>query len=66
MKSEGKAKLGRRDLLRAIGVGAGVAATPAAFVAEAQADSESNAEKRKARYNPNSEEVKTYYRVNRY
>jgi hypothetical protein len=66
MKSEGKAKLGRRDLLRAIGVGAGVAATPGALVAEAQADSESNDEKRKARYNPNSEEVKTYYRVNRY
>jgi hypothetical protein len=66
MKSEGKAKIARRDLLRALGAGAGVAAAPAAFIAEAQADSESNSEKRKARYDPNSDEVKTYYRVNRY
>jgi hypothetical protein len=39
---------------------------PAALVTEAKADSENNDEKRKARYNANSAEVQTYYRVNRY
>jgi hypothetical protein len=33
---------------------------------QARADSESNDEKRKARYQPNSREVQTFYRVNRY
>jgi len=30
------------------------------------ADTESDSEKRKARYQPNSPEVQTFYRVNRY
>ena len=55
-------KLARRDVLRALGAGAGAAvATPIA----ARADSESNEEKRKARYKE-TDHVKTYYRVNRY
>ncbi len=63
---ENKAKLGRRDFLRVMGVGAGLAATATIPLAtEAQA-TESDAEKKKARYNPNSEDVKNYYRVNRY
>ena len=66
MKTEPKANLARRNFLRALGAGAGVAATPAALVIEAKADSESNDEKRKARYKADSAEVKTYYRVNRY
>jgi len=66
MKSEGKAKMGRRDFLRALGAGAGVAVTPVALVTEASADSESNADKCKARYNADSADVKAYYRVNRY
>jgi len=33
---------------------------------EAKADSESNDEKRKARYQANSADVQNYYRVNRY
>ena len=66
MKTEPKANLARRNFLRALGAGAGVAVTPAALVAEAKADSESNDEKRKARYKADSAEVKTYYRVNRY
>jgi len=64
MKAEGKATLGRRHFLRALGVGAAAgAATPLAT--EAVADSESNDEKRKPRYRE-SDEVKTFYRVNRY
>jgi hypothetical protein len=67
MRSESKTKLGRRDFLRALGAGAGVAATAAGPLADvAQADSETNDEKRKARYKPDSAEVKTFYRVNRY
>ena len=64
MKSERKATLGRREFLRALGVGA--AATAAAPLAtEAKADTETNDEKRKSRYQE-TDHVKTYYRVNRY
>ncbi len=66
MKQEGKLKVGRRDFLRVLGVGAGAAVAPAAFVAEARADSENNDEKRKARYKADSEDVKAFYRVNHY
>ena len=37
----------------------------AAPLATEAAAAESDAEKKKARYNPNSEDVKNYYRVNR-
>ena len=64
---DNKTKVGRRDFLRAIGAGAGVAVAAAGpLAAEARADSESNDEKRKARYQANSPEVQTFYRVNRY
>ena len=67
MKSEPKSKLGRREFLRALGAGAGVAAVSAAPLAtQAAADSETNDEKRKARYKSDSPSVQTYYRVNRY
>jgi len=66
MKHKEKA-VGRRDFLRALGGGASLAAAAAAPLAtEAMADSESNDEKRKARYQADSAEVQTYYRVNRY
>ena len=67
MKKENRVKVGRRDFLRRIGigtVGAGASlATP--LMVPAQADSETNDEKRKARYKE-TDHVKTYYRVNRY
>jgi hypothetical protein len=66
MNQQQKITVGRREFLRALGAGAGVAVVPAALVTEAKADSENNDEKRKARYNANSAEVQTYYRVNRY
>jgi hypothetical protein len=65
MKTESKTTLGRRQFLRALGVGAGVTAA-APLATEAMADSETNDEKRKARYQANSAEIQTYYRVNRY
>jgi len=65
MKTE--TKVGRRDLLRALGAGAGVAVSASGPLArEAAADSESNDEKRKARYKADSADVQAYYRVNRY
>lgn len=63
MKSDRKTTLGRRLFLRTLGAGAAAAAVPLAT--EAVADNVSEDEKRKARYRE-SEEVKTYYRVNRY
>jgi hypothetical protein len=63
MKQQDKSKLGRRDFLRAIGAGAGLAVT-APLGSEAVA-AESDAEKKKARYKE-TDHVKTYYRVNRY
>jgi hypothetical protein len=66
MNQQQKITVGRREFLRALGAGAGVAVVPATLVTEAKADSENNDEKRKARYNANSAEVQTYYRVNRY
>jgi len=64
MKQDNKAKIDRRDLLRVLGAGA--AASPVALVSEAQADSGTSDEKRKTRYDANSEDVKAFYRVNHY
>ena len=63
---ENKTKVARRDFLRVLGAGAGVAAGAATPLATAaMADSENNDDKRKARYKE-SDHVKNYYRVNRY
>jgi hypothetical protein len=64
MQTKRKTTVGRREFLRVLGAGATVAAaTPLA--GEAKADTETNDEKRKARYKE-TDHVKTYYRVNRY
>jgi hypothetical protein len=66
MQKQSKANPGRRDFLRALGLGAtAAAATSAPLANSAHADTESNEEKRKARYRE-TEHVKAYYRVNRY
>jgi hypothetical protein len=60
-------KVGRRDFLRVLGVSACAAATATgSLVEDAAADSESNDEKRKARYQADSADVQAYYSVNRY
>lgn len=65
-KARGKANVGRRDFLRILGgTGVGVAAGAGTLATPAQADSENNDEKRKARYRE-TEHVKAFYRVNRY
>ena len=67
MSKESELGVGRRDVLRKLGVGTvGAGATLATpLVGAAQADSESNDEKRKSRYKE-TDHVKKYYRVNRY
>lgn len=64
MKPKSRATLGRRQLLRALGAGTAVTAM-APLATEAMADTETNDEKRKARYKE-TEHVKTFYRVNHY
>jgi hypothetical protein len=56
----------RRDVLRALGVGAGAAVAGSSTLVEPAAAQVSNDEKRKARYQPNSADVQNFYRVNRY
>jgi hypothetical protein len=64
MTKQVKGGLGRRRFFRVLGAGVAAGAVPP-LATKALADSESNDEKRKARYRE-SDEVKTYYRVNRY
>jgi hypothetical protein len=49
-----------------MGAGAGLAVTAAAPLATEAAATESDAEKKKARYKANSADVQTFYKVNRY
>ena len=65
MKQQDKGQVGRRDFLRAMGAGAGLAVTAAAPIATEAVAAESDADKKKARYKE-SEHVKSFYRVNRY
>ncbi|MGH6728373.1 MAG: twin-arginine translocation signal domain-containing protein [Pseudolabrys sp.] len=66
MTQKDKGKFGRRDFLRALGAGAGLAATAAAPLATEAKANESDKKNNKTHYNPNSEDVKNYYRVNGY
>ena len=67
MKDENKTAVGRRDFLRKVGLGAvgAGAAVAAPLAGPAMADTETNDEKRKARYKE-TDHIKTFYRVNRY
>jgi len=64
MKVREKTMIARRNFFRFVGAGAAAGAT-VPLGTEAMADSETEEEKRKARYRE-SDEVRTYYRVNRY
>ena len=66
MKKDKKQGLGRREFLRAMGAGAGLAVAAAAPLASEAEATETPEEAKKKRYNPNSADVKAYYRVNRY
>jgi len=66
MQDQDKSKLARRDFLRVIGLGAGVAAAAASFVANEAVADDSTSDAKKTRYNANAPDVKNYYRVNGY
>jgi hypothetical protein len=66
MKEQKMEKLGRRDFLRAMGAGAGLAVTAAAPLATGAVAAESDVDRKKARYQANSTDVQSFYRVNRY
>ena len=61
MSEQHKATMGRRQLLRAGMIG--FVATAASTL---ETDTETNDDKRKARYQESSTEVQNFYRVNRY
>ena len=67
MKTEVSAIVGRRGLLRAMTTGAAAVAAITAVALETTAATPSTtSDKRRARYQPNSVEVRDFYRVNRY
>ena len=67
MKTGVSTIVGRRGLLRAVITGAAAAAAIAAVVRETTAAKPGTVnDKRRARYQPNSAEVRNFYRVNRY
>jgi hypothetical protein len=59
-------EFGRREFLRSLGAGAAVAAASEGLTGEAYADSWNYQDKGKARYQPDSKNVQSFYRVNRY
>jgi hypothetical protein len=61
-----KVTVERRQLLRAGMIGFIATAASALEIGTVAADTETNDDKRKARYQANSAEVQNFYRVNRY
>jgi hypothetical protein len=64
VKAQGKLSLGRRQFFRVLG--AGTAAGTVGPLAAVATETVETAKKRRARYQANSPEVQTFYRVNRY
>lgn len=66
MTSDPPRKLLRRDLLKLTIAGVGAAGAAGLLPSPAAAKPVDLDQKRKARYRPNSQEVKNFYRVNAY
>jgi len=66
MKSLLLAKLRRRDVFRVAAASAAIVASATTAMEAAAAEPTGSANKRRSRYQPNSPEVQTYYRVNQY
>ena len=64
MKAQVKLNLGRRQFFRVLG--AGTAAGTVGPLAAVATETVETAKKRRARYQANSPEIQTFYRVNRY
>lgn len=65
MKHDDKPTVGRREFLRTLGAGAGLAAVAAAPMAGEAVAAESEADRKKTRYRE-TDHVKKFYSVNRY
>ena len=66
---ESRARMDRRSFIRTLGSGSAVAAASAAAPIVVASDAEAydpGAEQRKARYRPDSTDVKAFYRTNGY
>jgi hypothetical protein len=59
-------EFGRREFLRNLGAGAAVVAASEGLADEAYADRWNYQDKSKAKYQPDSNNVQNFYRVNRY
>ena len=66
MRQQVDTPIGRRDAVRALMAMALATAASTAPSAPTAANGETNSEKRRARYQADSPEVQTFYRVNRY
>lgn len=67
MKERPSTAVRRRDLLNALVTGAAAATAVKAVAPEAAAaEPRTSADKRRARYQPDSKEVREFYRVNHY
>jgi hypothetical protein len=66
MRGQLNLPVGRRSILRALAVGAGAAAAGVPAAAMAAATAATTDANGRARYQPDSPEVQTFYRVNRY
>jgi len=66
MKENPERRIPRRDLLRLTVAGSGAAAVGALLPEPAPAQSVNMKDKRRARYQPDSAEVRDFYRVNSY
>jgi hypothetical protein len=66
MSERHKGTIGRRQLLRAGMIGFVATTASVVKIGTVAADTETDSEKRKARFQPNSAEVQNFYRVNRY
>jgi hypothetical protein len=66
MNKARKVTLGRRDFLSALGGGVVLVAAAGSLTSEARALPANYQERRKTRYQANSQEVQNFYRVNRY
>jgi hypothetical protein len=61
-----KTMLGRRELFRTLAAGTAVAAVSSVPFAVLGKSTTTSKKLQRARYQPNSQEVQTFYRVNRY
>jgi hypothetical protein len=66
MKQPLKATLGRREFFGALGGGVVLVAATGSLTSETRALPANYQEKRKSRYQADSQEVRDFYRVNRY